>query len=372
MLAYRRAAQRVRESGGSVAQLALEGKAKELQGIGKTIEEKIVQIVEQGEIEALAKRRKPIPPRRCRLHAAPRARARRPPADLAGARRDDARRAKTAAETEQLRTLTGLGAEGRGERPRGADRSRRSRRRPRARCSGRACRRCSRSSQSLRDHPASDQVSEAGSVRRRRETFRDLDIIATATDAQALIDAFTGSDWVAEVKAKGGDEGDGDLVRGLPLRPPGRAAGVLRQPAPALHRLEGAQRRDARGGRAAAASRSPSTASPRSRAARCTRSRDEQELYEFLGYQFIPPELRENAGELEAARARRAPRRWSRSGTSAATSTRTRPGRRTARARWRRWPRAAKARGYAYLAVTDHSHYLRDGSWRRSARSSTR
>ena len=30
--------------------------------------------------------------------------------------------------------------------------------------------------------------------------------------------------------------------------------------------------------------------------------RDEKELYEFLGYQFIPPELRENAGELEAAR----------------------------------------------------------------------
>ena len=34
----------------------------------------------------------------------------------------------------------------------------------------------------------------------------------------------------------------------------------------------------------------------------------EEELYEYLGYQFIPPELRENAGELEAARARRAAR----------------------------------------------------------------
>src|SRR2546423_3489115 len=61
VLAYRRAAQRIKESGGSIAQLALDGKAKELQGIGKTIEEKIVQIVEQGEIEALAKRRKTIP-----------------------------------------------------------------------------------------------------------------------------------------------------------------------------------------------------------------------------------------------------------------------------------------------------------------------
>ena len=42
VLAYRRAATRMRETSGSVAQLALDGRAKELQGIGKTIEEKIV------------------------------------------------------------------------------------------------------------------------------------------------------------------------------------------------------------------------------------------------------------------------------------------------------------------------------------------
>src|SRR6185437_654602 len=39
VLAYRRAATRMRETSGSVAQLALDGRAKELQGIGKTIEE---------------------------------------------------------------------------------------------------------------------------------------------------------------------------------------------------------------------------------------------------------------------------------------------------------------------------------------------
>src|SRR5215218_10391584 len=61
-LAYRRAAQRMRETGGSIAQLAVEGKAKELSGIGKTIEEKIVQIVEKGQIDALADRRERIPP----------------------------------------------------------------------------------------------------------------------------------------------------------------------------------------------------------------------------------------------------------------------------------------------------------------------
>src|SRR4051794_4443376 len=62
VVAYRRAATRVRETSGSVAQLALEGRAKELQGIGKTIEEKIVQIVELGEIETLTKKKAGVPP----------------------------------------------------------------------------------------------------------------------------------------------------------------------------------------------------------------------------------------------------------------------------------------------------------------------
>src|SRR4051812_50085428 len=61
VLAYRRAATRMRETSGSIAQLALDGRAKELQGIGKTIEEKIVQIVETGTIEALAKRVDSVP-----------------------------------------------------------------------------------------------------------------------------------------------------------------------------------------------------------------------------------------------------------------------------------------------------------------------
>src|SRR5690348_10983225 len=59
--AYRRAAQRIRETGSSVAQLALEGRAKELLGIGKTIEEKIVQAVEDGEVHALAKKKAEVP-----------------------------------------------------------------------------------------------------------------------------------------------------------------------------------------------------------------------------------------------------------------------------------------------------------------------
>src|ERR1700758_5324757 len=61
VVAYRRAAARIRETGGSVARLALDGRAKELQGIGKTIEEKIVEVVNDGEIHALTKRKAEVP-----------------------------------------------------------------------------------------------------------------------------------------------------------------------------------------------------------------------------------------------------------------------------------------------------------------------
>src|SRR5207253_8284891 len=55
----------------------------------------------------------------------------------------------------------------------------------------------------LAESPLVDKISEAGSVRRRRETFRDLDLIATAKDPGALTDYFTQLRWVVEVAAKG-------------------------------------------------------------------------------------------------------------------------------------------------------------------------
>jgi DNA polymerase (family 10) len=358
VLAYRRAAQRVRESGGSVAQLALEGKAKELQGIGKTIEEKIVQIVEQGEIEALAKRRKSIPPdvvSFMRLPGLGPKTARRiwqelGVTTLAGL--------KTAAETEQLRTLTGLGpkveenvlaALKEQAKPKAAARP----------LLGKGLPAVLAVVQSLRDHPASDQVSEAGSVRRRRETFRDLDIIATATDAQALIDAFTGFDWVADVKAKGGTKATVISYEGfrfdLRVVPP-ECYGNLLQHFTGSKEHNVAMREEAQ--RRGLSISEYGVAEVEGGEVHTFAA--EEALYEWLGYQFIPPELRENTGELEAARRRELPalvEERDLRGDLHSHTTWSADGKST----MEEMARAAKARGYAYLAVTDHSHYLRDG-----------
>lgn len=61
VIAYRRAATRVRETAASIAELALAGRAKELPGIGGTIEAKIVELTETGHMAALEKRRAEVP-----------------------------------------------------------------------------------------------------------------------------------------------------------------------------------------------------------------------------------------------------------------------------------------------------------------------
>ena len=61
VIAYRRAAGRIRESPLPIAELALDGKAKALPGLGKTIECKGVEVVEDGEMHALTKRRTLVP-----------------------------------------------------------------------------------------------------------------------------------------------------------------------------------------------------------------------------------------------------------------------------------------------------------------------
>jgi DNA polymerase (family 10) len=86
----------------------------------------------------------------------------------------------------------------------------------------------------------------------------------------------------------------------------------------------------------------------------------EAELYEFLGYQYIPPELRENLGEIDAARRGELPRLVELGdlrGDLHCHSSWSSDGKHTIE----EMAETAQARGYSYLAITDHSHYLREG-----------
>jgi DNA polymerase (family X) len=358
LLAYRRAAALVREQSGLVAELALEGKAKDLPGIGKTIEGKIVEIVNEGEIRALTKHKALVPPdvvEFTRLPGLGPKTARKIWQELGVTTLADL---KAAAQAERLRMLPGIGAKleerivkelsGRKKAPAEI--------RP---LLGRGLPAVQAVVSVLSVHPAALEVSEAGSVRRRKETFRDLDLIATASEPGELTDYFTKLRWVEKVAAKG--ESKATVVSNDGLRfdlrvvPSGLYGNLLQHFTGSKHHNVALREDAVRRGLSISENGVKVVES-----GEIFTTGSEEELYAFLGYQYIPPELRENLGELEAARDGGLPElvelgdlrgdlhchsSWSSDGKNSIEEM----------------AEAAKARGYSFLAITDHSHYLREG-----------
>ncbi len=356
--AYRRAAARIRDTAASVAGLALEGKAKELPDIGKTIEAKIVEAVETGDMEALAKRRVEVPGEVTAFMRLPGL----GPKTAARIWRElgvtTLAELKAAAEGERLRTLPGLGATTEAKilkalaEGQGADEQRRG-------LLGKGLPVVREVVETLRAHPAAVDVSEAGSTRRRRETFRDLDVIATATDPAALTGYFVGLPWVLEIVAQGDTKATVITRQGLRLDlrvVPPESYGDLLQHFTGSKEHNVALREEAQR-RGMSVSEYGVTVIE---TGDVHTFRDEESLYAFLGYSFIPPELRENGGELEAAREGTLPRLVELGdlrGEMHCHSTWSADGKATIE----EMALATAARGYEFLCLTDHSHYLREG-----------
>jgi len=353
--AYRKAAARIRETPASVAQLALDGKAKQLQGIGKTIEGKIVEVVEDGEIHALTKRKAEVPAEVARFMRLP------------GLGPKTARRIwqelgittvaalKAAAEAEQLRGHAGIGA-GTEQKIAAALAQPAAAEGPRRSLLGTTLPKLRAVVQVLQEHPASVEVSLVVSARRMRETVRDLDIIATATDPQALVDYFCSLKWVVDVAAKGSTKAtvvshDG-LRFELRVVPPESYGNLLQHFTGSKHHNV-ALREDAVRRGFSVSEYSVTVVETGEERTFAT----EEEVYRFLGYAWIPPELREDGGELAAARKDELPALVELSDLRGDLHTHTTwsDGKDSLEA----MVAAAQARGYAYYAVCDHSQRLR-------------
>ena len=359
VIAYRRAAGRIRESPLPVAELALDGKAKELPGIGRTIERKVVEVVEDGEMHALTKRRGLVPAGVVdflRLPGVGPKTAARIWMQLGITSLDGL---KTAAEEGRLRELSGMGARseekilkaleaGVGDAP--EERHLLARALPAVR----------RVVGALSAHPAALAVSEAGSVRRRRETVKDADVIATSSDATSLIGAFCTGDWVSEVLARGDTKatvvGHDGLRFDLRVVPAECYGNVLQHFTGSRdHNI--ALREDAvRRGLSISEYGVTDVES-----GEVVTHASEDELYRFLGYAPIPPELREGTHEIAAARGDGA--------LPALVEVGDLKGEMHCHSAWssdgkgsiEEMALTAKGRGYRFVCITDHSHYLREG-----------
>jgi DNA polymerase (family X) len=208
----------------------------------------------------------------------------------------------------------------------------------------------------LRETPGVDQVTPAGSLRRGKETVGDLDLLVTGPGASAALDRFVGHPRVHDVlghgankaSARWGLEGLQVDVRAVAAESYGAAMQyftgskehnvALRQRAQkmGLTLNEYGLFRVADEQRVAGAS--------------------EQEVYAALGLAWIAPELRENTGEIEAAERGALPALLELAGMRGDLHMHTRES--DGRGTLEEMAAAARALGYDYIAITDHSKAL--------------
>ena len=355
VLAYRTAARAVRESSVSVAALAREGRATELPGVGKTLQEKILALLQTGSIPAADRLREKFPPGLIAITRLPGLGPKRARLLHSELGIDSPEKLREAALHQRLRTVRGLGpkfevsvleALQAGAAERAAPRMLL----PRAIEIGEGL----AGGLAERGGPGT-HVELAGSTRRQADSVKDLDLIAVTTRPTALAKSLAKLDAIERVDSAGKAGARGRTHSGVAVdlriaKPSqlgnllqhftgsGRHNAALRERAvrKGLHVSEYGVLNDSYGSTVTCAS--------------------EQEVYELLGLSYIEPELRENRGELRAAELSRPgglPRLIELSEVRGDLHCHTvaSDGRNTIA----EMALAARERGYEYLAITDHS-----------------
>jgi DNA polymerase (family 10) len=351
VIAYREAARVIRQSPVSVAELTREGRVTELPGIGTTLEAKIMALLDTGEIPSAAKLKAKFPATLIAITRLPGlgAKTARRLYDELGV--TSLEELEKAARAERIRGLRGLGAkveenvlaalERLGEE--GA---------PGRVLLSKALPVAETLAADLRNHPAADAVEVAGSARRRAETCKDIDLIATAKDPLALATALAEHPMAAQAatpRASGARLTTHNGVSvDLRIVEPDAYGNLLQHfTGSAGHNVELRERAVAAG---LSVSEHGITEVESGEVARCA---TEEEVYRRLGLDYIEPELREGRGEIAAAAAGELPDLVEVADIRGDLHCHTTLS--DGRNSLEEMAAGAMARGYAYLAVTDHS-----------------
>jgi DNA polymerase (family X) len=350
VLAYRRAAASMRETPESVWRLSEQGRLTELDGIGDTIAAKVKELRETGTLTSLEKLRAKLPESLVEIKRLPGVgpkTARRIYDELgiatlaeleASARAGTLRGHAGIAERKEQQILEAIEA---GAGPRKSEI-----------LLDRALRLAGSILEGVRAHEACVRASEAGSLRRRVETVGDIDLIAASDDAGALIGWFCEQEIAASVVGRGDTKGsivthDGVQVD-LRVVPPA-AYGNLLQHFTGSKAHNVAMREDAVKRGLKVSEWGIETVET----GEVFQTDDEDEVYRRLGYEPIPPELREGAGELARARAGTLPTLVQLEDLRGDLHAHTDAS--DGKATLAEMVAAARAAGLEYLAITDHS-----------------
>jgi DNA polymerase (family X) len=351
VLAYRTAARTVREASVSVEQLVRDGRVTELAGIGKTLEEKLRVLIDTGDMKQSQKLRAQFPSGLIAMMHLPGfgpKRARRLYDELGI---DSLEKLREAAEAQQLRGLRGFGAKAEEKLLETLAAGHDGQPAPRWLLS-RALPVAEQIVDALRAAPGADRVEVAGSLRRSADAVKDLDVVATTADRAALVSVFVGLPLVDSVQASG-DAGARVVLHSgmsvdLKIVAPDQFGNVLQHFTGSKN--HNVALREAAVRRGLHVSEYGILDDASGETLRCA---TEEEVYGRLGLPWIPPELREGRGELEAAAAGTLPVLVTLEDLRGDLHSHTvlSDGRQDVEA----MAAAAEAKGYEYLAITDHS-----------------
>ena len=201
--------------------------------------------------------------------------------------------------------------------------------------------------------PGVDRAVLAGSYRRFRETVGDLDILVTATEPERVMDRFVAYDEVKDVMAKGGTRATVILKSGLQVD-----LRVVEKQCfgAALQYFTGAKAHNIEIRRLAQERKLKISEYGVFKGEKRVAGDTEESVYRTVGLPWIAPELRENRGEIEAARAGKLPKLVELADLKGDLHAHTKAtdGHNTLR----EMVEAARRHGLEYLAITEHSRRL--------------
>lgn len=300
VLAYRKAARSIRESPISVAALVRAGRATELPGVGATIQQKLLALQETGSIPAALRLHQSYPSGLLEIMRLPGISAKRARLLHAELGVDSPAALRQAALTGRVREVKGLGPKFE-QSVLAALTTGSSRERPRRVLLPAAIESAQAIADELRSHGPKDAIVEiAGSIRRCVDSVKDIDLVAITTDPARLSAALGELERIESASTTSAAGARGRSHSGLPVD---LRIGTPQQHGNLLQHFTGSGAHNA-ALREAAVRRKLHVSEYGVEDEVCGSTLScatEQEVYEALGLTSIPPELREDRGELQAA-----------------------------------------------------------------------
>jgi DNA polymerase (family 10) len=352
VISYKRAAESIRAQGRRLEDLQREGRLKEIPGVGEAIGAKIDELLTTGKLEFYERLADEVPPGLIdvlKVSGVGPKKAARFWKELGVTSVPEL---EAAARAGQLRELPGMGA--RSETAILESIERMARRQVGRIGIGVARPMAERLVEKLKALPGVTAAEPAGSVRRWRETVGDLDLLVGAPAPDEVLQAFVGFDEVERVLGQGDTKASVEVVGGLRVQlwvhPPERFGSALQYATGSqAHNVSLRERALERG-------LSLSEHGLKSDEGGEILCAGEEDVYRALGLPWIPPELRESLGEIEAAEAGQLPALVTEGDLRGDLHAHTDWS--DGRASVEGMAEAAVQLGLSYLAITDHSPSL--------------